>query len=80
MDKLKEDAQTRLIDIMEGNKRRQTKYYQSNKERINKKRREKRINDDGLSCECGGKYRIYTKNKHLNTIKHINFIQTKKEQ
>ena len=28
-------------------------------------------------CECGGKTSVINKKKHLNTIKHINFIQSK---
>ena len=60
---LKEYRNQNKEKIFENNK----EYYQENKEKINEK----------LNCECGGKYTKTNKAKHLQTIKHMKFLNKK---
>ena len=46
----------------------QKKYAKDNRESLNKKRSEK------FNCECGGKYVMSNKARHLKTEIHINYI------
>ena len=39
-------------------------YYENNKAKLLTK----------INCECGGKYQICTKNRHLHSKRHLNFI------
>lgn len=45
-------------------------YYEINKEKINQKKNEKH------NCECGGKYTITHKSKHLKTKKHLKYLES----
>ena len=57
--KLIKNIEKQIKNILENKK----KYYQTNKEKINKK----------YACECGGSYPlslINKKQRHLRTIKH----------
>lgn len=46
----------------------QKKHYQNNKESISKKRNEK------FNCDCGGKYTMANKARHLKTQNHKDYI------
>ena len=46
----------------------QNQYYENNRESINEKVKQK------FNCECGGKYTISGKAKHMRTKKHRDFI------
>ena len=45
------------------------KYYEKNKQKINEKNKEK------FNCNCGGKYLLPHKARHLKTKRHINYIE-----
>jgi group I intron endonuclease len=46
--------------------------YEKNKDKINERRREK------INCECGGKYSISVKARHMKTKKHLKYIESQK--
>ena len=46
--------------------------YEKNKDKINERRREK------INCECGGKYSISVKSRHMKTKKHLKYIESQK--
>lgn len=52
----------------------QKKYAQYNRESLNEKRSEK------FNCDCGGKYVMSNKARHLRTEKHINYINALKNE
>ena len=50
-------------------------YREKNKESIQLKQKQYREkNKETIICDCGGKYGIIHKNRHINTKKHQNFV------
>jgi hypothetical protein len=56
-------------DYREYHKRGNKKYYVKNKDKINIKANEK------FSCECGGKYTLRNRARHLKLQIHLNYIK-----
>jgi hypothetical protein len=63
----RENNKDKIIEYREENKEDKNKkskqYYEQNKEQINQTN----------ICECGGKYTLYHKIRHLKTQKHLNY-------
>ena len=54
------------IEYTELNKDKIKEYYEKNKNKLNEK----------FTCECGGRYTYQHKSRHIQTHKHITFIES----
>lgn len=65
----KDKISQKACEYYEANKdkisQKKREYYEANKEQINQKRSQK------IDCECGGKYTLRNRSKHMKTKKHL---------
>jgi hypothetical protein len=66
IDKYRDDCVNERQLCRYNNKIKCRKYYNKNKERLNKK----------ITCDCGSIYSYKGKNRHLKSKKHIDYINT----
>ena len=70
LEKAKEYYETNKKQILQQKK----EYRETNREQINEKQKQK------FDCECGGKYILCHKLRHLNTQKHNNYLNSKVDE
>ena len=80
------DNKEKIKQYYEDNKDKIKQYRENNKEKIIKQRKEYREDNKDkirknknkkINCECGGRYIINNKSRHLKTKKHINYLNSK---
>ncbi len=80
-EKVKERSKKYYEENYDAVRAKNKEYYEKNREAIIKQQKEKNKYADckQIQCECGGKYVDYHKKRHMESKKHLHFIETYKE-